>query len=108
MQENEEAIVFITGFQARAARALVQMPVEELARLAGIDASLIIAFERGASALDDKERDRLWQALEESGAAFIPEDNTAGFGVRLKHTRSQVRAINRWEGEGGQPGEDDV
>jgi hypothetical protein len=28
--------------------------------------------------------------------------------VRLKFSRREVRAINRWEGEGGTVGEDDI
>jgi hypothetical protein len=35
-------------------------------------------------------------------------ENGAGVGVRLKFSRKEVRAINRWEHEGGTPGEDDI
>ncbi|MGE0626473.1 MAG: XRE family transcriptional regulator [Hyphomicrobiaceae bacterium] len=98
----------ITGSQARAARALVQIPVQELARVSRIEAAAIIAFEIGTSAADDDTKRRLRHALEESGAVFVAEDDAGGIGVRLKYTRNQVRAINRWEGEGGPVGEDDI
>lgn len=98
----------ITGPQARAARALVQVPIEELARLSGVEASVIASFEKGVSDPDDDARARLRHALEESGAVFIAEDGAGGIGVRLKFNRNQVRAIDRWEGEGGQVGEDDI
>lgn len=35
-------------------------------------------------------------------------ENGGGVGVRLKYARRDVRAINKWEGEGGHAGEDDV
>ena len=41
-------------------------------------------------------------------ARFIPDGDEGGYGVRLKFSRSKVRAIERWEGEGGLTGADDV
>ncbi|MEY2854363.1 MAG: hypothetical protein RL030_1495, partial [Pseudomonadota bacterium] len=50
---------------------------------------------------------RVCEALEEGGAVFIPE-NGGGVGVRLKYAKRDVRAVNKWEGEGGPAGDDDV
>jgi hypothetical protein len=38
---------------------------------------------------------------------FIGE-NGGGAGARLKFNRAEVWDVNRWEDEGGLPGEDDV
>lgn len=51
---------------------------------------------------------KICRALEELGAVFIDEKDGAGAGVRLKFSRSQTRAIDRWENEGGAAAEDDV
>jgi len=98
----------ITGSLARAARALVQLPRDHVARLAALDASVLADFEAGRAELDDGAKARLRHALEESGALFLPEEDAGGAGVRLKFTAKDVRAINRLEGEGGPVGEDDV
>jgi len=97
----------ITGPQCRAARALAQWPREKVARMSGIDEEAVEAFEGGIGSLDEGQITALRTALEQGGAVFIPE-NGGGAGVRLKYTRKDVRAINKWEGEGGPPGEDDV
>lgn len=98
----------ITGSLARAARALVQLPRDHVARLAALDASALADFEAGRAELDDNAEARLRHALEESGALFLPEEDAGGVGVRLKFTARDARAINRLEGEGGPVGEDDV
>lgn len=101
------AAIDITGPQCRAARALVEWPLDEVARRSGVDAAVIAAFEsRRAEPGDDVKR-RLLATLEEGGAVFIAE-NGGGVGVRLKYTRRDVRAVNKWEGEGGPAGDDDV
>jgi len=97
----------ITGSQCRAARALVQWPRDKVAQTAGVGIQALAAFESGAGDLDRPAIDRVRRALEEGGAVFIPE-NGGGLGVRLKFNRKDVRAINKWEGEGGPAGEDDV
>src|SRR3546814_6715791 len=43
----------ITGSLARAARALVQLPRDHVARLAALDASVLADFEAGRAELDD-------------------------------------------------------
>jgi hypothetical protein len=50
----------------------------------------------------------LTDALTHFGARFIPESDRGGVGVRRKFTRTKVRMIETWEGEGGPVGEDDV
>jgi hypothetical protein len=65
------------------------------------------AFERDGRDPGAAEKQRLEHALTEGGAVFIAE-NGGGVGVRLKFSRRDVRAINKWEGEGGPAGEDDV
>ncbi len=97
----------ITGSQCRAARALVALSREEIANFSGLDAETIQGFEQSASELDGPQRERLKQVLEECGAVFI-EENGGGIGVRLKFSSKEVKAINKWEGEGGTVGEDDV
>jgi hypothetical protein len=54
----------------------------------------------------DRQR-RIRKALEDGGVIFIAE-NGGGVGARLKFNRKEVRAINRWEQEGGVTGEDDI
>jgi len=94
--------------QCRAARALVEWSRDELSRRAKVDIALLKAFEEGSRPLDSDANLRVRNALEEGGAHFIEEDGDGGAGVRLKFTRKDVRAIRRWEGEGGPVGEDDV
>ncbi len=97
----------ITGPQCRAARALTVWSREQLAEVTSIPIHTIADFEIGRDVPPLDVRARLQAALEEAGAVFIPE-NGGGIGVRLKFNRREVRAINKWEGEGGNLGEDDV
>lgn len=99
--------MIITGPQCRAARALVEWSVEQVARRSGIDAKLITDFEAKITDPDREVKVRLVDTLESAGAVFIPE-NGGGVGVRLKYARRDVRAVNKWEGEGGPAGDDDV
>lgn len=100
-------MIIITGPQCRAARALVQLTAGQVARKAGIDPQVILDFENGRADPGDEVKRLLCQTLEEAGAVFIPE-NGGGLGVRLKYSRRDVRGVNKWEGEGGTVGEDDV
>ena len=97
----------ITAAQCRAARALIEWSVDELALASTVDAKAIGDFEARYRAPGDDVKRRIRVALEEGGVIFIPE-NGGGAGVRLKFSRREVRAINRWEGEGGTVGEDDI
>jgi hypothetical protein len=102
----DEASV-ITAAQGRAARALIEWSVDELAQASKVDAKTITDFELRYRAPSEADKRRIRVALEEGGVIFIPE-NGGGAGVRLKFSRREVRAINRWEGEGGTVGEDDI
>ena len=97
----------ITAAQCRAARALIEWSVDELALASKVDAKTIADFEARYRGPSDDIRLRIRLALEEGGVVFIAE-NGGGAGVRLKFSRREVRAINRWEGEGGTVGEDDI
>ena len=98
----------ITGPQCRAARALVQWSREELAADSGVGIEAITDLEMGRAVPSADVLNRLQTTLEEGGAVFIPESGAGGVGVRLKFNSRDVRAIRKWEGEGGHPGEDDV
>ncbi|WP_337185060.1 DNA-binding protein [Phenylobacterium sp.] len=98
----------ITGPLARAARALVQWPRDHVARLSGVEEAAIADFEAGRAGLDAAAAGRLRLALEEGGAVLIDEGPDGGVGVRLKFNRKDVRAIGKWENEGGPVGDDDV
>jgi hypothetical protein len=97
----------ITGPQARAARALTELPREHVARLSRLDLAELRAFELGKIDPGAEAVARLRAALEAGGALFIDE-NGCGVGVRLKFNCRDVRSINRLENEGGMVGEDDV
>ena len=102
----DETLV-ITAAQCRAARALIEWSVDQLALASKVDTQTITDFELRYRAPNDGDKRRLRVALEDGGVIFIPE-NGGGAGVRLKFSRREVRAINRWEGEGGTVGEDDI
>jgi transcriptional regulator with XRE-family HTH domain len=97
----------ITAAQCRAARALIEWSVDELAQTSGVDANAISDFEARYRAPGEDVERRIRIALEQGGVSFIAE-NGGGAGVRLKFSRRDARAINRWEGEGGTVGEDDI
>lgn len=97
----------LIGYQARAARALVQWPREHVARKASIELEALATFERENVDPGEEARVRIQSALEEGGAVFLTEAD-GGIGVRLKFTRQEVRSIRRMENEGGPVGDDDV
>jgi len=99
--------MMLTGPLSRAARALVELTREQLARQCTLDADRLGAFERGLGDLDPAGKARLRSALEAAGAVFIPE-NGGGVGVRLKFTRTEAKRIAVLEGEGGIVASDDV
>lgn len=98
------------GRQLAAARVLVGLSLEQVARQAGIDEETLARMEEPAAAppCTADEIARVRAVLERAGAVFIAEDGGSGAGVRLKFTRQQTRQIGRWEDEGGLPAEDDV
>jgi transcriptional regulator with XRE-family HTH domain len=100
----------ISGGQIAAARALTGVSQAKLAARAGVESSILRHLEaRGAlgNKLDENVA-KICRTLEELGAVFIDEKDGAGAGVRLKFSRSQTRAIDTWENEGGVVAEDDV
>jgi len=99
--------LILTAAQCRAARALIEWSVADLSQSSRVDPKTIENFELRYHAPSDDDKRRIRLALEEGGVIFIP-DNGGGAGVRLKFSRREVRAINRWEGEGGTVGEDDI
>lgn len=96
------------GALARAARHLCQISVRTIARTADVEPDTLRAYEKGADVLDDAQIQRLTDALTTYGARFVPEDEFGGVGVRRKFTRTGVRMIETWEGEGGPVADDDV
>src|SRR5262245_47572282 len=97
----------LTAAQCRAGTALIEWSHAQLSQSAAIDMQTIVDFEKRVRAADETTRRRLRAALEAAGVVFISE-NGGGAGVRLKFNRAEVWEVNRWEDEGGVPGEDDV
>lgn len=104
----ERYLAPLTPDLARAGRALTQVSVDTVAQEAGLDTELVRDFEHRGIAVDEESNNRLRAALEEFGVVFFAEDSDGGYGVRRKYSASKVRQLNRWEGEGGPVGEDDV
>lgn len=98
----------LTAAQCRAGRALIECSVEELARMSKVGVQTIMDFESRFRAPGEDIKRRIRDALEEGGVVLIAENAGGGAGVRLKFGRREARAINRWEGEGGTVGEDDI
>lgn len=98
----------LTPDLARAARALTQVSVEEIAQSAGLEPAQVRDFEHRGFALDPGANKKLRAALEEFGAVFFDEDEHGGYGVRRKYTAAKARQLGRWEGEGGPAYEDDI
>lgn len=97
----------ITGPLCRAARALVELSRDNLARVSKIDSKVIENFENQINTPSPDVVAALKEALENKGAVFIPEDER-GAGVRLKFTRSEANRIAILESEGGIAAPDDV
>ena len=97
----------IAAAQCRAARALLEWTDGQLAEAAGVGPEVIQNLETRFRRPTPDEQSQIRRALEEGGVVFIGE-NGGGVGVRLKFNRKEVRAIDRWEHEGGTAGEDDI
>lgn len=87
--------------QAHAARILLHVSAKTVGLKSGLGAEVIEDFEHGQTELDDARQEQLRTALEELGAEFLPEDADHGYGVRRRYTDRKIRALNKWEGEGG-------
>ena len=76
---------YMTAAQLRAARALLRMPADELARVSGVSMVTIRRAEAqdGLVRMMSANAEAVRRALETAGIEFIPE-NGGGAGVRLK------------------------
>ncbi len=97
----------IAAAQCRAARALLEWTDAQLAEAAGVHIEVVQLLEARFRRPSAEQQQRIRKALEDAGIVFIAE-NGGGVGARLKFNRKEVRAINRWEHEGGTAGEDDI
>jgi transcriptional regulator with XRE-family HTH domain len=82
---SQEPKKVISAAQIRAARALLNLNQQELARIASVHVATIRRLEAATSVRG--AADTLWKlqhALESKGVEFLPEDAGRGFGVRLK------------------------
>ena len=102
----------LTGYLARAARALVETSATTTGQYANLTRAQVRDFERGHIDLTDGQKTALIHALEQLGAVFIADGEQPGAGdgagVRLKFTTEKVRRIETWEDEGGPAYDDDV
>ena len=97
----------IAAAQCRAGRALLEWTEAQLAEAARVDPEVIKHLEARFRRPSPEDQRQIRKALEDGGVVFIAE-NGGGVGARLKFSRKEVRAINRWEHEGGTTGEDDI
>jgi hypothetical protein len=86
---------------------MLEWSVEQLAQVSAIDPQTIRQFETRFSRPAEKSLRRIRITLEQAGVMFVPE-NGRGAGVRFKFNSREVRALERWEAEGGKAGEDAV
>ena len=100
-------VPIIAAAQCRAARALLEWTEAQLAEAAGVDLEVVKQLEARFRRPTSSDQQRIRKTLEDGGVVFIAE-NGGGVGARLKFNRKEVRAINRWEHEGGTTGEDDI
>ena len=75
----------ITRVQIRMARAALGWGVRELADRAGLAPNTVSRFENGADARFDTLV-QIQEVLERAGIMFVPADDNAGPGVRLRRT----------------------
>jgi len=97
----------IAAAQCRAARALLEWTDVQLAEAANVKLEVVNHLEARFRRPSADDQRRIRKALEDGGVVLIDE-NGGGVGARLKFNRKEVRAINRWEHEGGTAGEDDI
>jgi transcriptional regulator with XRE-family HTH domain len=68
----------------RAARVALNIGQRELARLSGVGQRTILRIERNDETVTLESRRRLQDAFEKAGVTFVPDDGTAGPGLRLR------------------------
>ncbi|MDN6302713.1 MAG: hypothetical protein L0J57_06670 [Brachybacterium sp.] len=103
-------VPLITADLARAARALAQVSLLDLAEHTELDVEHLRGVERGLRSLTAAQEERLHLAFEEFGVEVLPADEEAGigYGVRQKFTSRTVKRLENWENEGGPSAEDDI
>jgi hypothetical protein len=86
---------------------MVEWSAERLSEASAIDLSTIRNFEARFTRPSERTLRRIRITLEQAGVMFLPED-VRGAGVRFKFNTREVRAIKRWEAEGGTTGADAI
>jgi hypothetical protein len=86
---------------------MLEWSAERLSQASAVDLQTLRNFEVRFRRPDEKVLRRLRITLEAAGVMFVPE-NGRGAGVRFKFNTKEVRAIKRWEAEGGTPGDDAI
>ena len=81
----------ITRLQLRLARTALGWGVRDLADRAGVSPNTVSRFENGAGARADT-LGHLQEILEDAGVVFVPADETAGAGVRLREPKKRIAA----------------
>ena len=74
----------ITSLQVKLARTALGLGVRDLAKAAGVSPTTVTRFESGMAGVHSGTLDRLQTVLEEGGVVFIPADEVAGPGIRLR------------------------
>jgi transcriptional regulator with XRE-family HTH domain len=78
----------ITRLQVRLGRTALGWGVRDLARKAGVSPNTVSRFENGAGARVDT-LGQIQDVLERAGILFVPADEIAGPGVRLREPKRQ-------------------
>jgi hypothetical protein len=95
-RKEREMADYLTSEQIRAARAMLRLAVEDLARAADIPVEVLIAIEASDGQVGDNEHGPagpLRDALEMSGIEFLEEDAEGGVGIRLMRPRRTQEGI---------------
>ena len=79
----------ITRLQVRMARTALGWGVRDLARKAGVSPTTVSRFENGAHTRVDTVS-LIQDVLERAGIIFVPADEAAGPGVRLREPRRHL------------------
>src|SRR5699024_6428186 len=103
-------VPLITADLARAARALAQVSLLDLAEHTGLDADLLRDVERSLHSLTPPQEERLHLAFEDFGVELLPaaDDAGIGHGVLQKCNPRTLKRLENWENEGGPAAEDDI
>jgi hypothetical protein len=86
---------------------MIEWSAERLSQASSVDLQTLRNFEVRFRRPDEQTLRRLRITLEAAGVTFVPE-NGRGAGVRFKFNTKEVRAIKRWEAEGGTAGDDAI